>query len=199
LKTNKRNLPNLYIIAGCNGAGKTTASYTILPEILSCKEFVNADEIAKGLSPFQPDTVSFHAGRLMIERIDLLIEQNLDFAIETTLTTLSYQSTIKLARAKGYNITLLFFWLNDVNLAIERVKTRVVEGGHNIPEEVIIRRYKKGIKNLLQNFVNLCDYWLVIDNSTRTNKLIAEGKGTLETTVYNLETWSNIKKSANEN
>ena len=199
MKTNKRNLPNLYIIAGCNGAGKTTASYTILPEILSCKEFVNADEIAKGLSPFQPDTVSFHAGRLMIERIDLLIEQNLDFAIETTLTTLSYQSTIKLARAKGYNITLLFFWLNDVNLAIERVKTRVVEGGHNIPEEVIIRRYKKGIKNLLQNFVNLCDYWLVIDNSTRTNKLIAEGKGTLETTVYNLETWSNIKKSANEN
>ena len=115
------------------------------------------------------------------------------------MTTLSYQSTIKLARAKGYNITLLFFWLNDVNLAIERVKTRVVEGGHNIPEEVIIRRYKKGIKNLLQNFVNLCDYWLVIDNSTRTNKLIAEGKGTLETTVYNLETWSNIKKSANEN
>ena len=199
MKTNKKTLPNLYIIAGCNGAGKTTASYTILPEMLSCKEFVNADEIARGLSPFQPDTVSFHAGRLMIERIDLLIEQNVDFAIETTLTTLSYQSTIKLARAKGYNITLLFFWLNDVNLAIERVKTRVVEGGHNIPEEVIIRRYKKGLKNLLQNFVNLCDYWLVIDNSTRTNKLIAEGKGALETTVYNLETWSTIKKSANEN
>lgn len=199
METNKKTLPNLYIIAGCNGAGKTTASYTILPEMLSCKEFVNADEIARGLSPFQPETVSFQAGRLMVERIDLLIEQNVDFAIETTLTTLSYQSTIKLARARGYIITLLFFWLNDVNLAIERVRTRVVEGGHNIPEEVIIRRYKKGIKNLLQNFVNLCDYWLVIDNSTRTNKLIAEGKGALETTVYNFETWSTIKKSTNEN
>ena len=192
-------MPNLYIIAGCNGAGKTTASYTILPEILSCKEFVNADEIARGLSPFQPETVSFHAGRLMVARIDLLIEQNVDFAIETTLTTLSYQSTIKLARTRGYKITLLFFWLNDVNLAIERVKTRVAEGGHNIPEAVIIRRYKKGLKNLLRNFVNLCDYWLVIDNSTRTNKFIAEGKAAVETTVYNLSTWSTIKMSANEN
>jgi predicted ABC-type ATPase len=192
-------LPNLYIIAGCNGAGKTTASYTILPEMLSCKEFVNADEIARGLSPFQPETVSFHAGRLMVARIDLLIEQNVDFAIETTLTTLSYQSTIKLARARGYKVTLLFFWLNDVNLAIERVKSRVAEGGHNIPEAVIIRRYKKGLKNLLRYFVNLCDYWLVIDNSTRTNKFIAEGKAAVETTVYNLSTWSTIKKSANEN
>src|SRR6187551_1752960 len=142
------NDKRLYIIGGCNGAGKTTASYTILPEILNCKEFVNADEIAKGLSPFQPETVSFHAGRIMLERIDDLLEQTVDFAIETTLTTLSYKKTIELARAKGYTVNLLFFWLNDVNLAIERVRTRVIEGGHNIPEEVIIRRYKKGIKNL---------------------------------------------------
>src|SRR6186713_963197 len=112
--------PNLYIISGCNGAGKTTASYTILPEILNCKEFVNADEIAKGLSPFQPETVSFHAGRIMLERIDELLEQFVDFAIETTLTTLSYKKTIELAKTKGYTVTLLFFWLNDVNLAIER-------------------------------------------------------------------------------
>src|SRR6195952_2897361 len=104
-------MSSLYIIAGCNGAGKTTASYTILPEILNCKEFVNADEIAKGLSPFQPETVSFHAGRIMLERINELMDQNVDFAIETTLTTLSYRKTIEIARNKGYTITLLFFWL----------------------------------------------------------------------------------------
>ena len=191
-------MPNLYIISGCNGAGKTTASYTILPEILNCKEFVNADEIAKGLSPFQPETVSFHAGRIMLERINELLDQNVDFAIETTLTTLSYQKTIELAKTKGYTVTLLFFWLNDVNLAIERVKTRVMEGGHNIPEEVIIRRYKKGIKNLTKVFVNLCDYWLVIDNSSRPYTLIAEGNEELETMVYNQESWNKIKSTKNE-
>ncbi len=130
-------MPNLYIISGCNGAGKTTASFTILPEMLNCKEFVNADEIAKGLSPFQPESVSFQAGRIMLERIEELVNSGIDFAFETTLTTLSYINTIKIAREKGYTITLLFFWLNDVNLAIERVKIRVSEGGHNIPEETI--------------------------------------------------------------
>ena len=145
-------MPNLYIISGCNGAGKTTASYTILPEMLQCKEFVNADEIAKGLSPFQPETVSFHAGRIMLTRINELLEQAVDFAIETTLTTLSYKKTIELAKTKGYSVTLLFFWLDDVNLAIERVKTRVSEGGHNIPEQIIIRRYFKGIFNLTRVF-----------------------------------------------
>lgn len=191
-------MPNLYIIAGCNGAGKTTASYTVLPEMLNCKGFVNADEIAKGLSPFQPETVSFHAGRIMLERIAELIDQKVDFAFETTLTTLSYKSTITLAKEIGYNVTLLFFWLNDVNLAIERVKTRVIEGGHNIPEDVIIRRYNRGMKNLIQNFVNLCDYWLVIDNSSRPYSFIAEGNEERETTVYNSETWATIKKIVNE-
>ena len=116
-------MPNLYIIAGCNGAGKTTASFTILPEILDCKEFVNADEIAKGLSPFQPENVSFQAGRLMLERVDELLNNRSDFAFETTLTTLSYLNTIKEAKVKGYSITLLFFWA----LAILFVKGRKVK------------------------------------------------------------------------
>ena len=100
---------NLYIIAGCNGAGKTTATYPVLPEMLYCKEFVNPAEIAKVLSPFQPETVSFQAGRIMLQRIAELIKSNADFALETTLTTLSYQQTILAAKRKGYNITLLFF------------------------------------------------------------------------------------------
>jgi len=191
-------VPNLYIIAGCNGAGKTTASYTVLPEILNCREFVNADEIAKGLSPFQPETVSFHAARIMLERINQLLVQNVDFAIETTLTTLSYQKTIELAKLGNYNITLLFFWLNDVNLAIERVKSRVLDGGHNIPEEVIIRRYYRGVSNLIHIFLNLSDYWLVIDNSKRTFALIAEGNEEFETTVYDDEIWTKLKEQSNE-
>ena len=144
---------NVYIIAGCNGAGKTTASFTILPEILNCREFVNADEIAKGLSPFQPESVSFQAGRIMIKRIDELIDAEVDFGFETTLTTLSYLNTIKLAKEKGYFVTLLFFWLNDVNLAIERVKNRVKEGGHNIPVDVIYQTIE-GLHQALRQSVH---------------------------------------------
>ncbi len=116
---------NLYIIAGCNGAGKTTASFTILPEMLNCNEFVNADEIAKGLSPFQPETVAFEAGRIMLNRINELLEQQVDFAFETTLSSLTYQHTIKRAQEKGYFVTLIFFWLESIELAKERVKIRV--------------------------------------------------------------------------
>ena len=103
------NEQNLYIIAGCNGAGKTTASYTILPEIIECKEFVNADEIAKGLSPFQPETVALEAGRIMINRINELIKENESFGFETTLSTRSYKNKILKAKEQGYTITLLFF------------------------------------------------------------------------------------------
>ena len=104
---------NLYIISGCNGAGKTTASFTILPEILDCKEFVNADEIAKGLSPFQPEKVSFEAGRIMLNRINELLETNENFAFETTLATKSYKSKIEVAKIKNYNVVLTFFWLQS--------------------------------------------------------------------------------------
>ncbi|CAN5254823.1 zeta toxin family protein [soil metagenome] len=187
------NMPNIYIIAGCNGAGKTTASFTILPEMLHCKEFVNADEIAKGLSPFQPENVSFQAGRIMIERINELLETRADFAFETTLTTLSYVNTIKLAKEKGYTVNLLYFWLNDVNLAIERVKIRVSEGGHNIPEETIRRRYFKGVANLTTKFTPICDYWIVIDNSGRPFAFVAEGQNDAELKIYNEVIWQQIK------
>ncbi len=104
-------MPKLYIIAGCNGAGKTTASYTVLPEMLGCREFVNADEIAKGLSPFNPESVAIEAGRLMLQRMDDLLSEGSDFAFETTLSTRSYVKFIERAQAKGYFVTLLYFWL----------------------------------------------------------------------------------------
>lgn len=165
---------NLYIISGCNGAGKTTASFTILPEILNCKEFVNADEIAKGLSPFQPEKVSFEAGRIMLNRINELLIDNKNFAFETTLATKSYKNKILDAKEKGYTVTLLFFWLQTVDLAIERVKNRVLEGGHNIEQNVIIRRYHNGIKNLFDIYLPLVDELLIFDNSEGKHELIAE-------------------------
>lgn len=191
-------MSSLYIISGCNGAGKTTASFTILPEMLDCKEFVNADEIAKGLSPFQPESVSFQAGRIMIKRIEELINLGVDFGFETTLTTLSYVNTIKAAKDNGYNVTLIYFWLDNVNLAIERVKLRVSEGGHNIPENVIKRRYYRGMNNLITKFINICDYWIVINNSTRPFNFIVEGQKTQKVIVHNNVVWEIIKKASNE-
>ena len=146
---------NIYIIAGCNGAGKTTASFTILPEILDCQEFVNADEIAKGLSPFQPEKVSFEAGRIMLERIEVLLKSNENFAFETTLSTKSYKQKLIQAKQKGFKVKLLFFWLPTIEMAINRVAIRVSEGGHNIPDDVIARRYSRGIENLFK-IIYLC-------------------------------------------
>jgi predicted ABC-type ATPase len=194
-------LPNLYIIAGCNGAGKTTASYTVLPEILHCKEFINADEIARGLSPFQPEKAAIAAGRIMLERIDQLLNLKIDFAIETTLTTKSYINTIKAARQKGYTITLLYFWLNNVELAIERVKLRVKSGGHNITEAVIRRRYKNGMANLVNIFIGHCNNWVIINNSEKNFTFIAEGEEGSDysiTKVYDDNIWKKIIKHANE-
>ena len=165
---------NLYIIAGCNGAGKTTASFTILPEILFCKEFVNADEIAKGLSPFQPEKVSFEAGRIMLNRINELLNDGENFAFETTLSTRSYKNKIVEAKAKGYTVTLLFFWLRSVDLAKERVRIRVSEGGHNIEAQIIGRRYKRGIKKLFDIYLPIVDGALILDNSEGKYELLAE-------------------------
>lgn len=189
---------NLYIIAGCNGAGKTTASFTILPEILDCKEFVNADEIAKGLSPFQPEKVSFESGRIMLHRINELLEINQNFAFETTLATKSYKSKVIEAQAKGYNVTLLFFWLQNVDLAIERVKTRVQEGGHNIETEVIKRRYVNGIRNLFTIYLPIVDEAMIFDNSGGKPELIAEKVLESDIDIINNIKFDKLKKYYNE-
>ncbi|QHL87727.1 zeta toxin [Nibribacter ruber] len=191
-------MPNLYIIAGCNGAGKTTASFTVLPEMLDCQEFVNADEIARGLSPFQPEKVAIEAGRIMLSRIEELLIRPEDFAIETTLSTRSYVQTIKKAKQAGYNVTLVYFWLNSPELAIARVRTRVTEGGHNIPEDVIRRRYKKGIQNLFDLFIPICDYWLLIDNSQKPYIVVAEGREDKKLNLLDEQIWNTLKKLTNE-
>jgi predicted ABC-type ATPase len=186
-------MKKLYIIAGCNGAGKTTASYTILPEILDCKEFVNADEIAKGISPFQPDKAGIEAGRLMLKRINKLLASGESFALETTLSTRSYVQFIDRAKQLGYQVTCLFFWLYSEELAISRVETRVKEGGHHIPEDVIRRRYKSGLKNLFNLFLARVDNWLVVNNSGDNYEIIAEG-ALNEETIQNVALWEALKR-----
>lgn len=168
-------MKRLYIIAGCNGAGKTTASKTILPKSLLVKEFVNADEIAKGLSPFNPEGVAIEAGRLMLKRIDELLKAGESFSIETTLATKSYINLVRRAQREGYMVHLLFYWLNNVELAKERVADRVASGGHNIPIPVIERRYKVGIKNLFELFMHEVDVWVLYDNSNNRGERVAFG------------------------
>ena len=174
---------NLYIISGCNGGGKTTASYTVLPEILDCKEFVNADEIARGLSPFNPDSVAIEAGRLMLKRINELLERGETFSIETTLATKSYIHLVRRAQAKGYVVKLLFFWLNSPELALLRIAERVAKGGHNIPEPIARRRYVAGICNLFNLFMDEVDSWVIFDNSENPRKQIASGGRNADTVI----------------
>lgn len=176
---------HLYIIVGCNGAGKTTASMTILPKSLLVKEFVNADEIAKGLSPFNPESVAIEAGRLMLSRIEYLLDKGESFSIETTLATRSYINLVRKAHDLGYIVHIIFFWLNSPELAMRRVAQRVSEGGHNIPIEIILRRYTAGIRNLLNIFMQEVDIWTIYDNSDERRERIAFGGKSIPIRINN--------------
>ena len=180
-------MPYLYIISGCNGAGKTTASYTILPEMLGCKEFVNSDEIAKGLSPFNADNiaVAVEASRIMYRRIRELVAANKTFALETTLASRSIAKLLQNAQEKGYYVTLLYFWLNTPDLAVERVRNRVASGGHNVTESTVRRRYTTGLQNLFQLYIPICDYWMITDNSLSPMEVIAKGFKNGKREIYN--------------
>lgn len=158
--------PHLYIIGGANGAGKTTAAMTLLPQYLDVYEFVNADEIARGLNPLKPDSANLMAGRVMIERVHGLIESKANFAFETTCAGHHHAETIKQAKAAGYVTTLIFLWLPSADMAVQRVRSRVRQGGHNIPEPTIRRRYAAGLANLTKLFLPLVDEAVIYDNTT---------------------------------
>lgn len=185
-------MPKLYIISGCNGAGKTTASYTLLPEMLECREFVNSDEFAKSLSPFDPSAASVAASRYMLMKIHYMLDHNYDFCIETTLATRSLLGIIQQAKAKGYQITLLYFWLNSPELAISRVKDRVAAGGHNIPDETVRRRYKTGLSYFFETYIPVSDKWMLLDNSKSPFTVVAEGNGPV-TCILNNEKYHTIR------
>ena len=157
--------PIVYIIAGPNGAGKTTFAENFLPDFAHCREFLNADLIAAGLSPFSPETQDLRAGRLLLTRFKELMVAKQCFAFETTLSGRTYVRLLKHMKEQGYRIVLLFLWLPDVNMAISRVKSRVEQGGHNIPTSVIQRRYASGLKNLFQLYRPLADVLKLFDVS----------------------------------
>ncbi|MCQ2169067.1 MAG: zeta toxin family protein [Bacteroidales bacterium] len=168
-------MPRLYILSGCNGSGKTTASYTLLPELLECSEFVNSDEFAKSLSPFNPSDASVSASRYMLMKIRYLLNRRADFSIETTLATRSLVGIIEEARSLGYFVTVLYLWLKTPEMAIKRVADRVAAGGHRIPEDVIRRRYSMGIRYLFDTYIPICDRWVLADNTQSPFVVVAEG------------------------
>lgn len=191
-------MPKMYIISGCNGAGKTTASYTLLPEMLECSQFVNSDEFAKALSPFNPEQASIQASRLMLLKIRYLLQRQEDFGIETTLATRTLLKMIGVAQSMGYTVTLLYFWLNSPDLAVARVKARVEAGGHNIPEDTVRRRYKVGVSYFFKDYMPVCDRWILADNSKVPFRVIAEGSRNELINIRDKETYEMIRKSAFE-
>jgi predicted ABC-type ATPase len=167
-------MPKLYIIAGPNGSGKTTFAKEFLPHYAKCPNFVNADLIAQGLAPFSPATVSIKAGRLLLDQIKDFVNQKADFAFETTLAGRTYRSLIKTLKTKGYSVHLFFLWIPDAELARERIRQRVKEGGHNVPEADINRRFKRSLNNFLTLYKPDCDFWTIFDNSADKPKVIAK-------------------------
>jgi predicted ABC-type ATPase len=185
-------MPNVFVIGGCNGAGKTTASLAILPALLNCQEFVNADAIAAGLSPLNPDSVAVIAGRMMLQRMQDLRSLGVDFAFETTLAARSFAPFLRDCKQQGYRVTLLYFWLQNPELAIQRVALRVASGGHSIPEDTIRRRYDRGRRNLVELYLPLADTWMVFDNTQNPSELVARSLATGTQMIHNEAKWSQI-------
>lgn len=187
-------MPRLFVIGGCNGAGKTTASYTILPRLLDCSEFINSDEFAKSLSPFDPDKASIMAGRYMHMKMQILMKKKKDFGIESTLATRSLIKIIKECQEYGYTVTVLYLWISSPELAIERVKKRVTEGGHDVLDDTVRRRFNAGLINFFNDYMTIADEWILADNSDPPYKTIASGskKGI---TVHDLQKYREIKES----
>lgn len=188
-------MPRLYVLSGCNGSGKTTASYSLLPELLECSEFVNSDEFAKSLSPFDPSLASVSASRYMLLKIRHLLDRRADFSIETTLATRSLVGIIQDAKNLGYSVTLLYFWLSSPEEAIRRVAARVAAGGHNIPENVVRRRYVMGLRYFFDTYCPLSDHWVLADNTRSPFVVVAEGSRDI-ITVRNADIFKKIESIA---
>ncbi len=185
-------MPEIYIIAGPNGAGKTTASKFLLTDVFKTNIFLNADIIAAEINPAEPEKVAIKAGRIMLEKIDEQLEARKTFAIETTLASRSYLNLIKRAQLSGYEIILYFFYLPSAEMAKERVKLRVSEGGHYIPENIIERRYYSGIKNLF-DYIPVADRWYIYENISFPPNPVARGEMPDTVIIYNFELWQELK------
>ncbi|MGO9271977.1 MAG: zeta toxin family protein [Terriglobia bacterium] len=168
--------PDLYIIAGPNGAGKTTFAREFLPRYADCKNFINADLIAQGVAPFAPEAAAFRAGRLMLEEINLHAKRGEDFGFETTLSGRSYlgpSGLIRRLKKRGYQVHFFFVMVPTVDLALTRVRERVSQGGHDIPESTVRRRFDRSIQNFFAHYRQLGDSWILFDNSGAAPSVVA--------------------------
>lgn len=168
--------PQVYIIAGPNGSGKTTFAAEFLPHYADCPTFINADTIARGLSGFSPDAVALRAGRILLEQVETYATKRIDFAFETTLSGTNYLLRLRDMRKEGYLVHLFFLWIPDVQLSLARIASRVKMGGHDIAEKVVRRRFHKGIHNFFQHYRAVANSWMVFDNSGSTPRPIVEEK-----------------------
>ena len=184
---------NVYVLAGPNGSGKTTFAKEFLPHYSDCMHFVNADLIAQGLSPFLPQQAAMKAGRLVIEQIRELAAKNQDFAFETTLSGRTHLSLLNSLKRMGYEIHLFFLWLPSVDLALNRIKDRVANGGHDVPAQDVRRRFSRGMSNFFRFYKPLADSWMIFDNSVVEHRLIAEGKSD-KTRVHDEEIFRRISR-----
>lgn len=184
----------IFMFAGPNGAGKTTTAMSFISSGM-VDEFLNADEIAKGLAPLHPESMALLAGKLMLKRLDEFFNANKNFAFETTGSGINYIKYLKAAQAKGYEVHLMFLWLPSPDLAVKRVAKRVEQGGHNIPEDVIRRRYYSGIKNLVTHYLPLVDQALILDNSLAgSTKIIARKQIRDDLKVEELMIWKEMQE-----
>ncbi len=194
-KSNGKRSPSVVVLAGPNGSGKSTVAPDLLQGALAVTEYVNADTIAQGLSGFAPEGAALEAGKIMLRRLQELAGRRDDFAFETTLASRSFAPWLRGLRRSGYAVHLAFLWLPSAEFAIKRVAERVHAGGHNIPEDVIRRRYRAGLRNLFAMYQPLCADWWVFDNSRPGGpRLVAEGAGPEANRIADPDTWSLIRK-----
>ena len=165
--------PTIYIIAGCNGAGKTTFAKEFLPHEVKCLRFYNADEIARGLSPLEPSAGAIKAGRLLLSEVRESIDRHETFAVESTLSGKTYVRIFERALSLGFELELHYLWLSNVEQAIARVRRRVRMGGHNVPTVDIRRRFKRSLNHLIEDYLALATRWAIWDNRGLPAKRLA--------------------------
>lgn len=185
-------MPNVVVIAGPNGAGKSTLAPALLRDTFGITEYVNADVIAEGLSAFAPETVAIGAGRSMLARLNELASAKKDFAFETTLATRTYIQRLRLLQDAGYSVSIIYIWLRSEDFAVERVKARVLAGGHNIPEETVRRRYEQGKRYFFELYLPIADSWKVYNGGTRPPELIAQCSDE-GLKILDEQTWKRVK------
>jgi len=187
--------PQVYIIAGPNGSGKTTFAEEFLPRYVNCPTFINADTISRGLSGFSPDATALKAGRLLLEQIETYAAKRINFAFETTLSGVTYLSRFEDLKKRGHRLHLFFLWISDVKLSLARVANRVKIGGHGVPEKVVKRRFHRGLKNFFKLYRPILDSWMLFDNSGNVPLKVAE-EGTGKIKVYDRDLYGRILQSA---